>query len=90
MQTEKICEYRRKCNQCGKVWHSLVEREQEIGSNLGYSKCQNCVHCCDTKETVQLNRNELLEQSELDRLKSCPECHSKDYTEKEVCFEKKE
>jgi transcription elongation factor Elf1 len=71
------------CRACGKVWHSLIEREQKL------SKQDTCGMCGSAMETSgaelqQSKRNEAARESELSRLKRCPECGSANYSEEIV------
>lgn len=87
----KIMEYKRKCNQCGKIWHSLVKEEKRamrggllnslvgmgtaIGGNLGAS--------------TQSSRNADANLESLQNRRRCPNCGSADYTEEIITFKKK-
>ncbi len=97
---EYVQEYKRTCNQCGKVWHSLPTREQNIKKQIESNKQQQCLStaipiCCNTSEGPYIqtyNQEKQMEHgfhSELDRLKSCPKCGSKDYKEKLIRYEKR-
>ncbi len=88
-----MAEYRRTCRACGKVWHSLVSREKEItnrdlqdaltGFTGAVTGCQTC-GMCGTSTMAQADRNRAANKSELQRLKSCPNCSSANYTEELV------
>lgn len=86
-------EYRRRCNACGKVWHSLVAREEQIiqmqkSTSLMAvgSAMQGCGSCgtMGSGTSAQLQRNLDGQSSELHRLRSCPQCGSSDYNERIV------
>lgn len=80
-------EYKRTCQQCGKVWHSLVEREKQIQAQMKSSGCQMCANTCgDRAATAQYERNIHSQQSEVSRLKSCPNCQSRNYVEEIITF----
>lgn len=83
-------EYKRTCRNCGKIWHSLVSREGQLsykattnqigacGSNMRYAS--TCFMCGGSR-AAQMDRNTDAIKSELDRLKTCPDCGSKNYSE---------
>ena len=77
-------EYRRTCNACGKMWHSLVSREQQIERDEKANNCQVCAQCCNPSAQLQAKRNVEANQSELSRLRACPECKSSNYNEEVV------
>ena len=77
-------EFRRTCQKCGKVWHSLVSRENKIRNDEKHYKSQGCWNTCNPEAKAQYNRNKDGAESELDRLQKCPECGSKDYKEEIV------
>lgn len=75
-------EYQRQCQACGKVWHSLVAREQQLGSNQKVNCCSGLAHCGDPAASVQARRNLEANQSEIANLKRCPQCGSAAYNER--------
>lgn len=80
-----VKEYKRTCNKCGKVWFSLIEREKELERKRKNYGCQSCTFAtCNWGAMTQSNRNQDATIDGLDRLRSCPECQSKDYTEEIV------
>jgi uncharacterized Zn finger protein len=84
-----VQEYRRKCNSCGKTWHSLVEREKEIERQIKYHGTQGTLACCyDHSAMAQQERNQQQSMNDLEKLRSCPECGSKNYTEEVITYEK--
>ena len=91
-----VKEYRRTCNQCGTVWHSLAQRESNLkwyACSEGTSACldpANVFTCgmCGGPAQRHHNSNVRTEALEIDRLKTCPHCNSKNYTEETVEYEK--
>jgi len=79
-----IGEYRRKCNMCGKIWHSLASREKQITKQENCSNCEVVANCCNPAAQIQAKRNQQASQSEYDRLRKCPECGSQNYSEELV------
>ena len=86
-----IKEYKRKCNQCGKLWHSLVSREKEIESSKKTAACGQVSNACACKSgsALQAQRNVGAYQDSLDKLHKCPECGSQNYSEEVLIYEKK-
>lgn len=91
-----IKEYKRKCNQCHKVWHTLASREEEIEKRIRSASGETFVNECDTcgsaqgiGNRAQINRNRDQNKSELDKLKQCPSCGSHDYKEEVLIYGKK-
>lgn len=84
----EVQEYKRTCNTCGKVWHSLVSREREIESRTKIYGMQECFACCDRDARAQYSRNQDSSKGELDRVRSCPDCHSTNYSEEVLTYEK--
>lgn len=96
----QIQEYKRTCNSCGKVWHSLVSREREMEDiNSTYeSKRANSLWglirgkpvrgrdmaCCSSN--IDMKNKE--SGTNLENLRKCPNCGSKNYTEDIVTYEK--
>ena len=80
----KVREYRRTCLSCGKVWHSLVSREKQIAQDQKSNKCAEIGQCCNPSARLQARRNVEAGESELSRLKRCPECQSGRYKEEVV------
>lgn len=85
-----LVEFRRTCQVCGKVWHSLVSREKQIISSQKSNSllaCGGAMQSCGSCGTIgsgtqaQGSRNVDANQSELQRLQSCPECSSANYKE---------
>lgn len=82
----EIQEYRRKCKSCGKVWNSLVSRESAIKSNVDTSGCQVCLSTCNSQQSAQYQRNLNAEESELQKLRQCPDCKSSAYDEEIITY----
>lgn len=74
-------EYKRTCRSCSKVWHSLLSREDQIKRDEESNNCNVCAQCCNPSAQLQAKRNVEANQSELSRLKRCPECGSANYDE---------
>lgn len=87
----EVKEYKRKCNECGKVWHSLVSREEEIRkSALSASTVQAFTACGGALGTsAQSQRNADSQIELLNKLRKCPECGSTNYKEEIKIYEKK-
>jgi len=64
---------------CGKVWHSLVARETQISRNEQANNCNVAAQCCNPAAQLQAKRNVEANQSELARLRQCPNCQSTNY-----------
>ena len=75
-------QYRRTCNYCGKTWHSLVQREQQIGQIKNQAAFATIGNCCG--DNSQNMRNIDAGSDSLTKLRQCPECQSSDYTEEIV------
>ncbi len=85
-----VVEFRRTCQVCGKVWHSLVSREKQIISSQKSNSllaCGGAMQSCGSCGTIgsgtqaQGARNVDANKSELQRLRSCPQCSSANYKE---------
>ena len=91
-----VVEYKRTCNQCGKVWHVLAERENYLSREKKCNDCNMCASAIGTAEGTagswgvwtQTQRNEHALENEIYRLKQCPNCMSTDYTETKIEYEK--
>jgi hypothetical protein len=82
----KIQEYRRTCQQCGTIWHSLVSRENQISSSSQCSFCLMGTSIGNSGAYGQHQRNKQASESELDRLKKCPKCGSANYVEEIISY----
>jgi len=82
-----VIELQRKCNECGKVWHSLVNRELQLQGQLKTGRRQGIATALGTMSGnwfaanagAQVDRNIAAAQSELDKLRGCPNCGSHNY-----------
>ncbi len=86
----QIQEYKRTCNQCGKVWHSLVAREKELEGDV---KCNACIGAGtafgDMGTASQSIRNAQAQKTSLYSLRLCPQCGSQNYKEEIISYDKK-
>ena len=88
---KRVQEYKRKCNQCGKVWHSLVDREKQLEEGV---KCDACIQTStalsgNLGSATQSKRNVAAGQNSLESLRKCPKCGSQNYKEDIISYEKK-
>lgn len=81
-----ISEYQRVCNVCGKKWHSLVSREAEIIQRKQANAAQGLAGCCSPNTSATSIGTGQLIDSELQRLRQCPECQSVNFEESVVTF----
>ena len=87
-----VAENKRVCNECGKVWHSLVEREAKLNphSNCCDQDTLGELNTCGTNGAqAQYRRNIQSREDSLSILKQCPVCGSHNYTETIIYYEKK-
>lgn len=92
-----VIEYKRTCNQCGKVWHVLAEREKYLASEKRWNDCNMCASAFATLSGdsnyngtfTQAKRNEHALNEEINKLKQCPNCMSTNYSEEQIKYEKK-
>jgi len=90
-EKNKIREYKRKCNQCGKVWYSLVSQEKSISTG-GFLSSLVGIGTALTGNlgaSTQSSRNSDALMQRIEELKKCPNCGSSDYTEEIIVFDKK-
>lgn len=71
-----VQEYKRTCNACGKVWHSLASREAELINRRVANAAQVAAGCCSPAVGSQGMATATLIDNEMERLKTCPECGS--------------
>ena len=76
----KQIEFKRTCNNCGKVWFSSKFREAKLYKQ---AKGANVLALGGLEAASQVQRTRNASESELEKLKSCPDCNSKDYKEEE-------
>lgn len=90
-KNKHVKEFKRKCNECGKVWHSLSEREKKIESAKGVAALNQMSNacCCNSGAALQAQRNVGASEDSLDNLRRCPECGSQNYAEEVLIYEKK-
>ena len=86
-----VAEYKRTCRECGKVWHSLAERETQM--NPRSNPCDQdtlgeCGTCGTNGAQAQYRRNIQSREDNLAKLKQCPNCSSTNYTEDIVYHER--
>lgn len=84
-----VAEYKRVCNECGKVWHSLVGREQQIAISMFGDACGLC-NTCGSPHQAQYNRNIDANVDTISNLKKCPQCGSGNYSETIIYYEKEQ
>jgi hypothetical protein len=84
-----IYEYKRTCNECGKIWYSLQSREKELEHEQCWNSCFTCSSIGDIGAYNQARRNEQSTRDNLNNLHQCPDCHSVNYKEQLICHEKK-
>ena len=86
-------EYQRQCQACGKVWHSLVTREKQIKSmekSSSLMACGSAMQSCGScgqvgsSTNAQASRNLEANRSDLQKLRSCPDCGSANFNERIV------
>ena len=77
----KQIEYKRTCNNCGKVWYSSKFREVKLNKQ---SKGVNILAVGGLEAASQVQRTRYASETELEKLKSCPDCNSQDYKEEET------
>lgn len=95
-EKKMVAEFKRTCNQCGKVWHVLASRENYLERE---DTCNSCNQCSSALGTMggnyvswgtwtQTKRNEHAIKAEKTKLKQCPDCHSSDYSQMTIEYEK--
>lgn len=92
-----VREFKRTCNGCGKVWHSLESREIALKKKSKSSNFNEmiggCLMCGGSPFGALLNSQASNTtggfESELVRLRRCPECGSQNYGEEIVIYEKR-
>jgi uncharacterized Zn finger protein len=75
-------EHQRQCQACGKVWHSLVSREKQVERDNKSNSCNVCAQMCNPAAQLQAKHNAETNQSELSRLRQCPQCGSANFNER--------
>ena len=86
-----IEEYKRKCQECGKVWHSNIKIEKNLQASAGLNALSgiSSLFFGGSAATSQYIRNTNAQTSEITNLKKCPNCGSTHYTEQTTKFRKK-
>lgn len=90
-----VREYKRTCNECGKVWHSLASREERIKKDASCSEYASLFYTCwsnDLSSRMDARKHEdkaRAQRSLLYVLRRCPNCGSENYTEEVIIYEKK-
>jgi len=92
-----VKEFKRTCKECGKVWHSLSEREEELKSKLTHCKTQCCGGTEDASATqcrkgcfgVAGPDSKESVTSALESVRKCPNCGSGNYSEETITYERK-
>lgn len=87
-----VAEYKRTCNECGKVWHSLIEREKKInphGNCCDQDSLGEFNTCGTNGAQAQYRRNIQSREDTLSKLRKCPECSSSNFMEVIIYYEKK-
>lgn len=79
-----VQEFRRTCKRCGKVWHTSVERENQIVSSTKSGALLGVLNVFNDDAFAQWNRNTQSNISEINRLRSCPECGSANFDQQIV------
>lgn len=86
----KTKEYKRTCNECGEVWHVLASREWKVKTQKASNEMQQCgaaLSCCLPMSALSQS-NVQSSQEQLDKMRSCPECGSRNYDEETIRYEK--
>lgn len=80
-------EYKRTCLICGKIWYSSVAQEKDIKSRSRMDGIQSALNSIlDHSATAQYQKNLQDGKNSLTSLRSCPDCHSQNYTEEIIEF----
>ena len=83
-----VCEWKCKCNSCGRVWHYLDSVERNMKSTMSANAFTQLGNCCNPCVAAPLaNANTQLNKQIAD-LKSCPDCKSSDVKKEERYFKK--
>jgi len=86
----QVKEFKRTCKQCGKVWHVLESREKHVQSDILVNNLNVVSNCCNPfGGQLQAKRNVEANQTELDKLRKCPDCQSANYAEEVLIYDKK-
>lgn len=88
-------EYKRTCKNCGKIWYSLVEREEKLNPDTPGQNCCNedqdktgeCGTCGNNGAQAQYRHNLQYRRDNLEKLRQCPNCLSTNFVEEIVKHE---
>lgn len=83
-----VYEYKRTCNECGKIWYSLQSREKKLENEQCWNSCFTCGSVGNMAAYNQARRNEQSTRDNLNDLHQCPNCHSTNYKELLIRHEK--
>jgi ribosomal protein S27AE len=86
---KQVSEYKRTCNECGKTWHSLSKRENEIFKGIKGVKNAQCCTMCDANARKESQAKLNTYENEIERLKKCPQCGSGNFKEELIVYDKK-
>lgn len=89
--SKHVKEYKRKCKECGKMWHSLASREEQIEKDVRCNACVQGSTACggNLAAATQSKRNVETQEDLLNKLRKCPKCGSTNYKEEIIIYEKK-
>jgi rubrerythrin len=90
-ENNQVTEYKRKCNQCGKVWHSLVGTERRLNRRtiLDSLVSVGTALTGNLGASTQSSRNADAQIERIENVRKCPNCGSSDYKEEIITFQKK-
>jgi len=85
-----VREYRRVCNECGTLWHSLESREAQIEQEATKARNAEYGHACCGQPGASRAARALSQsrQDELSRIRSCPKCGSGNCVQDTIIYEK--
>jgi len=87
---KRVSEYRRTCNSCGKIWHSLTSREKQLEQEIATHGFLQSSSACAGHYGVTMLSAESQKSCEdlLYDLRRCPNCCSNNYEEEILHYEK--
>ncbi len=85
-----VHEYERRCNRCGRKWHSLKSEEDSLNRSSVINSLAGLGTAVggNLSASAQANRNAQSSDNRLKDFKKCPKCGSQNYSEKITSFEK--
>ena len=97
VKTDTVSEFKRTCNECGKVWHVLESREKKLQQDIKRNNCNELTAYCGMcgghydalSAEAQTMRNDQSLTEEIGRLKQCPNCKSGNYNETSIVYNKR-